>query len=329
MRIPLPKSAKFLLKAAVSVTLLALLFRQIPIENVWGALVRIDPALCALSIAVTLLTQVVAAHQVRLVLAVPDVHLPFGRIFITNMRVKFYSLFLPGYLGGGLLRWYYLSKDNKLRAQVAAALGFNRMMEFSVLCAVGAVCWALYGDSRLAPFAPLVAIAAVIPVFLFAALWNTALLGMVGRLLEIRFWPSWAASRIRKVIASMQTYPHADFGRLGLIALVCLARHGLVLLSLYSLVLALDIEVSILMLAIVRLCLDVLLMLPVSLSGLGVREVSYVFLLGLVAVPAEAAVALGLAMYAKGLLFALLGGCVEFHHAFLQPHAVRGAEGRS
>ena len=96
MRNPLPKGGKFLLKAGVSIALLVLLFRQIPIQSVWETLVRIDPALLALSIAITVLTQVVAAQQVRLVLAVPDVPLTFGRVFVTNMRVKFYSLFLPG-----------------------------------------------------------------------------------------------------------------------------------------------------------------------------------------------------------------------------------------
>ena len=126
----------------------------------------------------------------------------------------------------------------------------------------------------------------------------------------------------------MKEFPHADSSRLIVIALVCVVRHLLALLSTFLLARALDINVSILMLAFMRLCLDLLLMLPVSLSGLGVRELSYVFLLGLVSVPAGEAVALALAVYAKGLLFALFGGCLEFHQAFLKGRLIRRAEGR-
>ena len=51
-------------------------------------------------------------------------------------------------------------------------------------------------------------------------------------------------------------------------------------------------------------------MVPVSLNGLGLREATFVVVLGGVGVAREDAFVLGLAFFAVGVLTALLGGVV-------------------
>ena len=60
-----------------------------------------------------------------------------------------------------------------------------------------------------------------------------------------------------------------------------------------------------------RVILDLVMMLPVSFSGLGVREASFVYLLEPFGVDAAPALAFSLAVYALGLSVALVGGLIE------------------
>ena len=70
-------------------------------------------------------------------------------------------------------------------------------------------------------------------------------------------------------------------------------------------------DITLYVLAWMRVILDLVMMLPVSFSGLGVREASFVFLLKPLGVDSATALALSLAIYALGLSVALVGGLVE------------------
>jgi glycosyltransferase 2 family protein len=66
--------------------------------------------------------------------------------------------------------------------------------------------------------------------------------------------------------------------------------------------------------------------LPISIAGLGVREVSLVGILGLFLVPAPAALALSFSIFGIQLLYALIGAAVEAHYNVVE--VSRSYEGR-
>ena len=51
-----------------------------------------------------------------------------------------------------------------------------------------------------------------------------------------------------------------------------------------------------------------ILIVPISFSGIGVREYSFVFFLGMVGVPESSAFALGLTVTILNVLFSIFGG---------------------
>lgn len=318
---------KLIAKFAVSAIMLVALFWLIPYETVWETLKNIDLLLVAIALMIAALMTLVAALQIRFALTFQEIYLSVLQVLITNLRVKFYNLFLPGVLSGGVLRWYYLSKDSKKRAEVAATLAFNRFVDISVLCCVGVVSWVLIADERLKFLWPLIVMVSVLPVLFVFTFRNARLLDVCISFTKSPYCFSSAAARLDKILISLRLFPQSEPIRIAMLVLISAIRHSLAVLSTYVLALAVGIDVSLLMMAFAHHCLGLLMMFPLSFSGLGLRELSYVAILGLVAVPASESVALGLASYGRLLVFALLGATVEFCRQFIRPDAAHRIQG--
>jgi uncharacterized protein (TIRG00374 family) len=98
-----------------------------------------------------------------------------------------------------------------------------------------------------------------------------------------------------------------------------LAAQMISLMAAYSLATALGVDVGILELAWVVGAVRLLVVLPISPSGLGVREGALVVLLGAYGVRGDEALAFSLLSFATSeLLIGLIGGLVEGRH-FLTP----------
>ena len=87
-------------------------------------------------------------------------------------------------------------------------------------------------------------------------------------------------------------------------------------------VIAIDIDVSVLTIAWVRSLVAVLALLPFSISGLGIREATFVITLGQFGVPSEQAFLLSLLLFARTVVYGLIGGALEGVRVFLKTDSV-------
>jgi uncharacterized membrane protein YbhN (UPF0104 family) len=297
---------------AVSLALLTYLVMTVPMRGVLTALLSAKPAWLVVSFTLVGVTNLLAALQMRAILAAQGMEFSVRQIAGINLITSFYGLFLPSYLAGGVIRWHHFSKPQGKRAQALAAMIFSREVEIVTTIGFGIVFYYLANSSvstaSVITTLALALAAAVLIVLLSVARAPHAALR--AGLMRLAF-PHSMRERILKVSDCL-----VDFGNrhrahhLQFLAL-CIVRNAIGVTSFICFAQALRIAAPAMSLGWIRAALDLVLTLPISIAGLGVRDASLVTMLNHQGVPAASALAFSFVLLARTLLVALLGGIVE------------------
>jgi len=225
----------------------------------------------------------------------------FGLVTRTSSSIRFYftglflNLFAPGTIVGDLSRGIALGRGQR-RGVALASVVAHRLTGLVALMAIGGVAGLLQRQYELG-WALSLACWAVPSASVAGLFFLPAVLRRGGSLLgrEMVLPPAWEAATATTL--SLAVIYHCA----QILSVICLAR-------------ALAIGVSMVTLGLFVPLVNVAGMVPVTVSGVGVREAGYVYLLGLIGVSADQALSLGL--LGSGLVFAT--GLVGF------PAFVRG-----
>jgi len=252
----------------------------------------------------------------------------FVEVLRTNLVVNFVSLFLPGTIGGGAVAWWRLSRADNLRAQMFTAVGLNAVLKLVAVACAGGLALALDAQSVGAYriwIAPLLAVS-MAPLALYLLLLRTPLAAWLRRMHAAtiaRFLPRKAGDAIRKILESLESY--RDAWRQALAALAFgLAR---LLISVVASIFCLY-AVGAPSLGYVRLlwmtcAVELAGMIPLTLSGFGLPQVTGVALLALAGVSTQQAVAAGIVSLAAQLPVYLTGGGLMLAEAVARKRTVR------
>jgi glycosyltransferase 2 family protein len=285
-------------KLAISSASLFLIFRKTDMEQVVYILKSIG-LLAVLSAAVIYVaSQFISTFRWKALL--PDRY-PAMRLFSLYMIGSFFSTFLPGLVGGDAIRAYYLNRDAKKISTALATVFMDRYLGYVSLIMIGMTAFPFtlgsFGGSVHRWIMPFIFVAFIIGSILFF----TLRLGRRFRLMT-EFYDYFAGLKKRR---------SAIAAALSISMLIQLIMLLLVLLLARSL----GIPVSLLQLSVFMPIIITISSLPISISGIGIREGSFVILLGLIGVRPEAATSLSLAYFFSifigslpGLAFYLLHG---------------------
>ena len=303
----------WLFKLAVSATLLALVFNALPLSDLIGALGRADPFLVLVAYITMPPVLYMGAVQFWVLTKAQGMSQSVRQILTVNLATQFYGLFLPGSLAGGAIRWYKLARPEGKRAESLAVILFNRMVEVAVAVGLGLAFWladplARDEDWVLALFGVLALALVVGYVMLFGT-------NNISLRIAVRFKPRGILAtpwdKLIKALQSCGRFGGLGAGRVTAVVGLTLASHLLSVLSMVLLARALSLDVSAATLGWIRSVSTLLMMLPISWLGLGVREGSFLLLLAPFGVPAGSAVALSLLMFVRGILGGVSGGLLE------------------
>jgi uncharacterized protein (TIRG00374 family) len=271
-----------------------------------------------------------------MVLVVHGIDLSLGRAVEISLVAHFFNSFLLGSTGGDLLKAYYAAREThhkKAEAVVTVAvdrlLGLFAMLVFA--CGMMLPNLALLrGHERLVALSVFVLLMAVgCGLVIGLSFW-----GGLSRL-----WPK-ARSRLRRLpkgeLLEQCLDACREFGRRrGFIVRALGISMLLNVLSVFqylAVARGLHLNIPPVALFVVVPMITCVSALPITPSGLGVRENLYVLMLAVPAinVPATLALALSLLAYAGNLFWSLLGGVVyatlnERHHLADVAHADRAA----
>jgi len=330
----------WLLKLFVSSALLWYIARQISLRSLGEALAGADLILAGLGLALSAAGMAAAALQLRVLGECQGIRLSARDALALNLATSFYNLLLPGALAGGVARWYRLARSHASEQPIAAlaVILCSRFVELTTVLVAGLLFWAADPLARSNHLVPATFAALLTGLLLLGRAATRGRRGPVPA--RARWWslgtalPRGWRDRWGVGLDSLERFRSMPSPTLRRLAVASVARHLLMIAGFYCFALALHLPLSLSVAGWTRTTVALAGMLPLTIGGLGIREGSLIALLHPYGVPAAAAAALGLLLFARELVAAALGGVIEAH-AFLAPAEaaphrfwgeVRGAE---
>ena len=291
----LSQGLKTALKVVVSATLLYLVFSKLGVANLWETLKQSSLISFIAAFVLVLGSKWLSHLRLQHYLGSIDLSIPQLTHWKLYLQGMFYNLFLPGGIGGDAYKAYVLSRHFPVKVKrIVAALFLDRLSGLTALTAltllISSLYFGLYAapiDSVLKSVQPLMRYAIVLTPLVVLAfyaihrIWFSYTLSV--------FYPTTALSVVLQAIQVVAAY--------------------VLLLGLGSF------ENAWPFLLIFTLS-SMLSVLPLSIGGIGLREVTFFYGAQWLQLDSEMAVALSVLFFAINALVSLLGLPYHFKPAF-------------
>jgi glycosyltransferase 2 family protein len=294
------RAALWALKLVVTVSLIAWMFSRISLHELSANLrASLGPWLLA-AVLVAAANVTLGAVRWRVLLTATGSPIPLGQAIRLVWAGLFFNTFLPTGVVGDALRGAWTTRLTE-RAHAYWSVLLDRVAALGGLMLLAALGLAL-PQGRALPAAPALAAACLV-----LGLGAFLVLAAPDRLFRavVRVGGTWARRALEGKIAAAP--PARARVRAVLLATVL---HLLLVLDVALLTRAARVQVPWAVLLAVVPAMLVASYVPVSISGIGVREAALVELLGQVGVPAAAAITVSLLILGISILLSLVGGLV-------------------
>lgn len=294
-----PNYLKRILKVCFGFFLLWILFLKIPGKGVFESLLEARLSFFLLALVMYLGGQVLCAYKWS-VLAEP---LGFKRPFLNFVSFyfigMFFNLFMPGSIGGDLYRAALLAGLEKSRKRAAYSVLAERYTGGIALLSFCALAVGIYFRSSLPP---------VLSTLIFTLLtigWSF--------LLTLPVWERnfpWVQKLARKLNLEDFTIYWKHPTKLLWVLILSFIFQFINILTVVLLGMSIKINAPLLSYFFIVPIVDLLSILPISISGLGIREGGYVLMFKSLGVEASKGLACGLLVLTITLISGILGGIV-------------------
>lgn len=301
------ESRLLVLKLVVAAGLLYLIFSRIPLSGVLQTVMRADPWLVILGVLTLLVTVAISAMRIGLLVRAQGMSISLARLSEINLISRFYGLFLPGTIAGGAIRWHriVLEEPDK-KAETAASIAYARLILYAVTFGLGGLFAALAladTGSRLV-WPPLLALIVGLPVLGYAV--------FHGWPVSVHNWLVGRDHRWARLVRDISR----RFRAMRPVSLASVYASGaaeilLAMLAAYFFAMALRIDITFGEMAWILAAVSIATSLPITVSGLGIREGSLLVLMGTYGVSDTAALGLSILLLMGHTVLALLGGGFE------------------
>lgn len=271
----LRRTAFVLFKLAVSGFLLAFVLQKVGFSNILVHLREMNIGFFFLSSVIYLLLLYLSAVRWRILLGGSQ---PTAKLYSFTLIGAFFNNLLPGAVGGDAVKTYYLYKETGQGGKSIASVFMDRYLGFAALLCIGLI-------SEFAALPDLVKIRMhwITPILFFAFLSGSlAVFGLrIGRRFSTLsdFYDSFH-ERLRDRRALYKAF------------FISLAVQMLSIFMVYLIARGLGQRPSFTALFVFVPIIIIVMMIPLSISGLGIRESAFALLFGLTGIPAEAGTAI-------------------------------------
>jgi hypothetical protein len=310
------------LKLAFSGTILVFLFNKIPIREIGTSLESAELQLIIAALIINVLFIYLSAFEMGYLTKVQGIVISTFQIIKINLVTNFYGLFLPGTISGGAVKWYKLSKFSG-KSDSAAVVVFNRLIETFMLLFTGII-FSLpalinNGEKQLIIIWLLVFLVLVASYFLIL---NAKALKFIEKIILSLPSNEFIKKHVSTFFNSMHKFQNLTLKDNFEIFALLFSYHLLVIIMDYLFALSLNINISFFDIAWIRSVIAILIMFPISFSGLGIREGSLVLLLNNYGVSPGSAMAYSFLLFFRTVLFSLFGGAIELYDFLLNKKAI-------
>jgi len=320
----------FFLKALVSFALIWYLLSKTEFAAIYASLTSANPFWLFLSLLTLYIGKVLTSYRWQRLLLAQGIHIPLRKLIASVFVGQFFNSFLPTTVGGDAMRAYDTASQSKESMKSVMSVFSDRLIgvfALALLAVIALIIGLISGEDVSFLILPVI-IVFVICSFGVGLIFNDRLVLMVEAILK-RIKLTKIATKIRKAYASLAILK--DNKRVLIIAFVIsLALQINVVLFYYFIGVSLDLGVSILYFFMIVPIALVILLLPFSINGIGLREGVFVFLLTDLGVSSQDAIALSVLSFLLSLTQSILGGIIfalrgiNLRHADEEPSTSEG-----
>lgn len=312
------KKVLFWFKLAVSLGLFVYLLGMIDWARAAMLIGQADKFMLLLGPFCLLVGLVIASFRWQLTLTDSGIKFPYGQAFKGYLLGIFYGIFLPGVIGGDVIRIGLCAKQTKCQLGTATAsvflerlAGVFALLSFILLAFLffpaTLSTWLAFGSTSSITMPSLIGVTAMV-------------IGLSGR----RIWVNWLPQQSEQwlwrfarsglqMLASVKTPT-----LIGVLVLSALYQSAdIVVTFLFSQAMGLSVPLTAYFVVVPLVYLATVL--PISLGGLGVREGTLVFLLAQFGVVTSDAVTLSFLLYLNYVVIGGLGGLVQLIETLARP----------
>lgn len=282
-------------RGGVSVGLLWFVISSIGFEAILSNLSQLNFTYTIIALTLSILGVVLSAWKWKILLEATGKSISTASAITYYYIGQFYNTFLPSIIGGDGARMYYLSSDTGQPIESASSIATERVVGlYSILFIVGG--GLIIGKDSLPPVLPTEAILiGILGIFLASIVGVSFPVESLLNLTVFRI----SLLDVGNVAKEFYLVLH-DLKEKKSIILVALVisiifRFFLILAN-YCIGLGLGIDVSLVTYFVVIPAIELLLFLPISIQGFGVRETAYLYVFSSVGVAPSVAISFGFIM---------------------------------
>ncbi len=282
------------LRVIISAVILYLLIKKANASKIINTFSKTEAEYIIVSIILYILSQVVSAYRWSILL---PMKIPYQRLLSYYFIGAFFNNFSPSIIGGDAVKSYYIYKYTGQGGVSLASIFMDRYLGFFALMVICLLAYIitipLLGSTPIVWLVPSMILSFSVISILF---WRLR-------------WGEWF-KQVQFIYKPVMDYKKDKMVLINGFLLSLLVQ-ALGIISVYFLSIALKLDVSF---GYFFLFLPVAIsvaMLPISISGLGLREGAFVFLLGLIGIAPAHAISLSLLWFFTSSFANLIGG-VEY-----------------
>lgn len=298
---------KNIFKVGVSITLIFLLLKRIGVNQLANDLKNIEINYLLVAVFFTLLGFFVQVARLQVIISSQKIKISFWKVFVFNLVSTFFGIFLPTIIGGDVVKMAFLGIYSGKKATSAGVVTMDRVIGTYALVAVALIAGIL-GSRLLTHDIVLYTIYAFVGAFIALLILNIKpLWNKIWYFLEKKLKLKLGGFRI--FVETLQSYKVTEptFIKGFLLSIFFYVS---IIVSNYFVSLALGLNVNLVAFFVFVPLLSLASMLPISISGIGVRESVSVIFFSTMGVSSSNGVLLSLIPFAIKAIMGLIGGVI-------------------
>ena len=296
------------LKAGVSLGLLAVLFSRVDVSRLWTVARTASAAWLAVALTLYLMMVLASAWRWGVLLKAQQIRLPFRRLTSSFFIATFFNNFLPSNIGGDVVRIADTAAAAGSKTLATTVVLVDRglgLLGLVLLAAIGATLGRTLGDdgtlgARMLWIGFAVATLVAIPVLLMPHAFAKLLSPL--RLIH----PEWVDERLARLTTALGRFREAPAAIGGCFVGAIFVQAVLIAFYL-AIAYSMNIPIGFAELAVIVPVSFIVQMLPISVNGFGVREATFGFYFTRLGLPLESALLVSFMGAALIMLFSLSG----------------------
>jgi len=315
------KRILFLLaKIVFTIGLMLLVLTKIDFHKIWYSLKNVHLSLYVLAGSLSIGRIILSVVRWYILLKSKGFYVNFYTLVKYMYMSTFYSLFLPSVIGGDVIRTIVIKKDVENRGEAIGSVLVERFMGLFSLSFISFFAL-LFGLQYIKNNFIIIFIIGVLVLFigLYVVLFNKKILNFLLRLL-IKIGLSRFEHKIESFFIILYDYGQNKVLLLQ-VFLLSLLYQIIGIIVVYILGLAISMNVAFYYYIIFVPLIWMIMLLPISFSGFGIREGAFIGFFAEVHVNSEMALLLSVLFFSQMILVGLVGGGFNLIH-LIQNHKI-------